>query len=104
MKGLGTALVTPFTENGKIDFQALGRLIEHQVVGGTDYLVVSCIPSWINRPTLKSACMSMAIYCMVSEGCCVKSMSKSNWRAVSSSLNSVLGRSVNQLICFYREV
>lgn len=40
MKGLGTALVTPFTENGKIDFQALGRLIEHQVAGGTDYLVV----------------------------------------------------------------
>ena len=40
MKGLGTALVTPFTENGKIDFQALGQLIEHQVAGGTDYLVV----------------------------------------------------------------
>ena len=35
MKGLGTALVTPFTENGKIDFQALGQLIEHQVAGGT---------------------------------------------------------------------
>lgn len=40
MKGLGTALVTPFTEEGKIDFEALGRLIEHQIVGGTDYLVV----------------------------------------------------------------
>ena len=40
MKGLGTALVTPFTGNGKIDFQALGQLIEHQVAGGTDYLVV----------------------------------------------------------------
>jgi 4-hydroxy-tetrahydrodipicolinate synthase len=40
MKGLGTALVTPFTEEGEIDFQALGTLIEHQVAGGTDYLVV----------------------------------------------------------------
>ena len=40
MKGLGTALVTPFTEDGKIDFQALGTLIEHQVAGGTDYLVI----------------------------------------------------------------
>lgn len=40
MKGLGTALVTPFTEEGKIDFQALGTLIEHQVAGGTDYLVI----------------------------------------------------------------
>ena len=40
MKGLGTALVTPFTANGNIDFQALNTLIEHQVTGGTDYLVI----------------------------------------------------------------
>lgn len=40
MKGLGTALVTPFLEDGSVDFQALGTLIEYQVVGGTDYLVV----------------------------------------------------------------
>jgi hypothetical protein len=40
MKGLGTALVTPFTEEGKIDFEALGTLIEYQIAGGTDYLVV----------------------------------------------------------------
>ena len=40
MKGLGTALITPFTADGKIDFQALGMWIEHQVAGGTDYLVV----------------------------------------------------------------
>ena len=40
MKGLGTALVTPFLEDGSVDFQALGTLIEHQVAGGTDYLVV----------------------------------------------------------------
>lgn len=40
MKGLGTALVTPFLEDGSVDFQALGTLIEYQVAGGTDYLVV----------------------------------------------------------------
>ena len=40
MKGLGTALVTPFLENGDIDYNALSTLIEHQIVGGTDYLVV----------------------------------------------------------------
>lgn len=40
MKGLGTALVTPFLEDGRVDFQALGTLIEFQVSGGTDYLVV----------------------------------------------------------------
>ena len=40
MKGLGTALITPFTEDGKVDFQSLSNLIEHQVAGGTDYLVI----------------------------------------------------------------
>ena len=40
MKGLGTALVTPFLENGDIDYKALSTLIEHQIVGGTDYLVI----------------------------------------------------------------
>ena len=40
MKGLGTALITPFMEDGNIDFQALSRLIEYQVKGGVDYLVI----------------------------------------------------------------
>jgi 4-hydroxy-tetrahydrodipicolinate synthase len=40
MKGLGTALITPFTTDGKIDYDSLGHLIEHQVAGGTDYLVI----------------------------------------------------------------
>jgi 4-hydroxy-tetrahydrodipicolinate synthase len=40
MKGLGTALVTPFTEEGRIDFPAITTLIEHQIAGGTDYLVI----------------------------------------------------------------
>ena len=40
MKGLGTALVTPFSETGEVDYSALGTLIEHQIAGGTDYLVI----------------------------------------------------------------
>ena len=40
MKGLGTALVTPFKEDGTIDFQSLSAMIEHQVDGGVDYLVI----------------------------------------------------------------
>ena len=40
MKGLGTAVVTPFLENGEVDYSALGTLIEHQIAGGTDYLVI----------------------------------------------------------------
>ena len=40
MKGLGTAFITPFTKDGNIDYIALGKLIEYQIAGGTDYLVI----------------------------------------------------------------
>jgi 4-hydroxy-tetrahydrodipicolinate synthase len=38
--GAGVALVTPFKEDKSVDFDALGRLVENQIGGGTDYLVV----------------------------------------------------------------
>lgn len=37
--GTGTALVTPFNENG-VDFAAFSRLIDMQISGGVDFLVV----------------------------------------------------------------
>lgn len=40
LTGMGVALITPFKEDESIDFDALARLIEHQVKNGTDYLVV----------------------------------------------------------------
>ncbi|MBQ1272575.1 MAG: 4-hydroxy-tetrahydrodipicolinate synthase [Clostridia bacterium] len=39
-RGCATALVTPFGRDGDIDFQSLGRLIEAQISGGVDALVV----------------------------------------------------------------
>lgn len=38
--GMGVALITPFKEDESIDFDALSRLVEHQIKNGTDYLVV----------------------------------------------------------------
>lgn len=38
--GLGVALVTPFRSNGAIDYVGLEKVIEHQITGGIDYLVV----------------------------------------------------------------
>ncbi len=40
MKGLGTALITPFKADKSIDFGALARLLDKQLAGGVDYLVV----------------------------------------------------------------
>ena len=39
-KGSGVALVTPFQTDGSIDFQALKQLVQLQIDGGTDFLVV----------------------------------------------------------------
>lgn len=39
-KGSGVALVTPFNNDGSIDFDALRSLVKMQIDGGTDFLVV----------------------------------------------------------------
>lgn len=39
-KGVATALITPFKENGDVDFCALGRLIEWQIEEGINALVI----------------------------------------------------------------
>ncbi|HOZ39765.1 MAG: 4-hydroxy-tetrahydrodipicolinate synthase [Flavobacteriales bacterium] len=38
-RGLGVALVTPFRTNGQIDYAGLEKLIDHQIMGGVDYVV-----------------------------------------------------------------
>ena len=40
IKGLGTALISPFDKNGKVDYEALARLLDTQLTGFVDYLVV----------------------------------------------------------------
>ncbi len=40
LKGTGVALVTPFHKQGTIDFGSLGKLIEHTISNGVNYLVV----------------------------------------------------------------
>ncbi len=39
-KGLGIALITPFTSSGAIDWPALNRLVEYQLAGGVDFLCI----------------------------------------------------------------
>jgi len=40
IKGLGTALITPFDANGSVDYKALARLLDTQLTGKVDYIVV----------------------------------------------------------------
>jgi len=39
-KGAGVAIVTPFKNDSSIDFSALGRVINHVIKGGINYIVV----------------------------------------------------------------
>ena len=39
-KGLGVALVTPFTQNGAVDFAAVARIVDNLIEGGVDYILV----------------------------------------------------------------
>lgn len=39
-RGLGIALVTPFKQNGEIDYDALERLIEYQIENGADFFTI----------------------------------------------------------------
>ena len=40
IQGLGTALVTPFTGNGAVDYEGMTRLLDIQLQGKVDFLVV----------------------------------------------------------------
>ena len=40
LRGLGTALITPFDASGAVDYEALDRLLEIQLQGDVDYIVV----------------------------------------------------------------
>ena len=40
LKGLGTALITPFKADGSVDYEALARLLDTQLTGFVDYIVV----------------------------------------------------------------
>ena len=47
---MGVALVTPFDEEGNVDFEALARLVDYQLENGTDFLCV--LGTTAETPTL----------------------------------------------------
>ncbi len=52
-KGLGVALITPFQEDGSVDYKSLIRLVEYQLDNGADFLCILATTG--ETPTLTSA-------------------------------------------------
>ena len=64
LQGCGTALVTPFTPDGAVDYEAYGRMVDRQVANGVHFLVPLATTG--ETPTL-SAGEKPAIYQPVKE-------------------------------------
>ena len=53
LNGLGVALITPFSTQQDVDFNALGKLVDYQLKNGADYFVV--LGTTAETPTLTIA-------------------------------------------------
>lgn len=51
LKGLGVAMVTPFTEEGRVDYSSIPQIVENITTGRADYIVLM-------GTTAESACLS----------------------------------------------
>ena len=50
LSGAGVAMITPFTADGRVDYDALARMIDHVIDGGVDYIVA--LGTTAETPTL----------------------------------------------------
>lgn len=60
LRGLGTALVTPFNQDKSVDYAALERLVERQIECGVDFLVV--LGTTAETPTLSEGEQDVIIH------------------------------------------
>ncbi|MDE5623710.1 MAG: 4-hydroxy-tetrahydrodipicolinate synthase [Alistipes sp.] len=50
LAGVGVAMITPFTAEGRVDYKALARMIDYVIDGGVDYIVA--LGTTAETPTL----------------------------------------------------
>lgn len=65
LKGLGVALITPFTRDGLVDFKALSRLVNFQIENGTSYIVA--LGTTAETPTLTGKEKVDVVECILKE-------------------------------------
>ena len=65
LKGTGVALITPFTQNLDVDYNALEKLIDFLIENGVEYLVT--LGTTGETPTLSKEEMIDIVNCTVSK-------------------------------------
>ena len=50
LAGVGAAMITPFTPDGRVDYEALARMVDYVIEGGVDYIVT--LGTTAETPTL----------------------------------------------------
>lgn len=63
LKGLGVALITPFTENKSVDYDKITQLVNFLISGGVDYIVT--LGTTAETPTLSSEEKQQVIHTVV---------------------------------------
>jgi 4-hydroxy-tetrahydrodipicolinate synthase len=63
--GAGVALVTPFKKDHSVDFDALKKLVKHQIDGGTNFLVV--MGTTAESPVLSEVEKNDILKCVIAE-------------------------------------
>lgn len=67
-EGAGVALVTPFQDNGEIDYNRLEELVEEQIAGGTDAIVACGTTGEASTVTHEEHLDVISYVCQVTKG------------------------------------
>ena len=97
---MGVALITPFKNDESVDYDALARLVEHQVKSGTDYLVVCGTTA--ETPTLteqeKEDITRFIVHCAAGRLPIVLGVGGNNTKAVVEKLKSTDFSGINAIL------
>ena len=100
LTGMGVALITPFKTDESIDFDALARIVEHQIKNGTDYLVVCGTTA--ETPTLtekeKDEVTRFVINCVAGRLPIVLGVGGNNTKAVVEKLKKFENNGVDAIL------
>lgn len=99
-KGTGVALVTPFHNYGTVDFTSLGKLVDHVIDGGVDFLVALGTTSEapVLTPDEKNAILEYIVEQADKRVPVVAGMGGNNTQLIADTIKSLDGTGVDAIL------